>query len=423
MGLFDLFWLSFKGFMSKKARTFLTMLSIAVGVGAIVALVSLVSGINNAIISSLQSIGPTTIVVAPLGKSSLTAADVAMLSSFPNVSSVIPIVSFPATINVGGSKEQVTVYGMSSYDISNILGKLDIYSGALYNDSSLPFGLVGYEIAFPSTADNTQQVFVNQPVYISFYSGQSQKVASIIPSGILNKYGVTAFINPDFSVFLPIQAAQGMSNKYTYTTIIVKAKDTQSVAPLSSLISQVYGNNARVFSVQFITSTISNVTDMLAVLLGSIAGISLVVAGIGILSIMMVSVVERTKEIGILKAIGFKKAHIMLIFMLEAFIIGLTGGFLGSLLGTGLAYILPDFLTFRPVTNSTNSSLMARSSSPFGGSLFSPQQSRSFSFTPEVTPDLIVFSVFIGVFVSVASALYPAWKASTISPITAIRSE
>ena len=143
-----------------------------------------------------------------------------------------------------------------------------------------------------------------------------------------------------------------MINKYSYNVLVIKATSLNSTSALSTLLSDVFGNSAIVLSVQSITSTVSSITGTLSLLLGSIGGISLIVAGIGILSIMMVSVSERTKEIGILKSIGFKQRDIMLLFLSEAVMIGVIGGMVGMVAGAGGSYVLPALLSSHSPTAS-----------------------------------------------------------------------
>jgi putative ABC transport system permease protein len=139
-------------------------------------------------------------------------------------------------------------------------------------------------------------------------------------------------------------------------------------------------------------------------LLAGIAGISLLVAGIGIMNIMIVSLMERTREIGILKALGAKGRNVLVIFLAEALIIGLFGGIFGIVVGGFLANI-------------------------FGGSLngFGPEAqnrvSMGMTITPVITPTLALEALLFGIVVSVIFALYPAWRASKLMPVDALRSE
>ncbi|MEM3781451.1 MAG: FtsX-like permease family protein, partial [Candidatus Micrarchaeaceae archaeon] len=162
------------------------------------------------------------------------------------------------------------------------------------------------------------------------------------------------------------------------------------------------------------------------------AGISLLVAGISILSIMMISVTERTHEIGILKSIGFKKGDVMMLFLSEAVIIGLAGGVIGIAAGSAVSFALPSLLGVGSRASTSVTPTVA--SGHVGGSFYAggpgavaagPSSSSfsSLSFTPVISPTVIIASLAIAIIVSVVASIYPAWKASTIDPIAALRSE
>ncbi|MEM2690011.1 MAG: FtsX-like permease family protein, partial [Nitrososphaerota archaeon] len=156
------------------------------------------------------------------------------------------------------------------------------------------------------------------------------------------------------------------------------------------LIAQ--GVSPRVMALQSLASTISSIIGQFGLLLGSIAGISLTVAGLGIMNIMMISVIERTKEIGVMKAVGYRDREVLLIFIVESFMIGILGGLLGIGLGTAASYIMPSLLgtLFRaPTGGAAPASTRGFSNPQFGGT----QVSSMFSFTPVISPE-IVFTAY-----------------------------
>ncbi len=442
MKLKDILTLGIKGVSERKFRTALTVLSVVIGIAAIVALTSLVSGISASISKSLESIGPTAIFLTSSSSHIFTNADIAEIESLPNVSVAIPIIRFPANITTGGVQQTVTVYGISNSVLSNALGSINLYSGTTYNDSSLPTALIGYDVAFPTSTQSTPSVTINQPVYLTEHiPGEGTKSITLISTGILNQYGSSLLVSPDTSIFIPLQNAISITGKYSYNIILVEAKNTSSVPALSSLLKNIYGNGVGILSVEALASTVSSIIGSISVLLGSIAGISLIVAGISILSIMMVSVTERTREIGILKAIGFKKKDVLILFLSEALIIGLLGGIVGVGIGAGASYILPSLLSGgggtgagatsgAPQAASGGSAFAGRSSAGGGVAIAnSPSRSSSSSsissssFTPVITPGIVIIAIFIAVIVSLLSSLYPAWKAASVDPVKAIRSE
>lgn len=432
MKLGELFWLGLKGISQRKLRTTLTILSIMIGIAAIVALISLVTGISSSITSSLSSIGPTSMYIIPHG-GGFTIAQVASIESLPNVSSVIPMERFSANISSTlGQQTTATVIGVDVQNLESVLGSLNFNSGTTYNESegNLPVAVLGYDIAYPSSTATAATL--NEPVYLIEHSGSKTKTMTVIPVGILNPYGTSFFVTPDTTIFIPLQAAESFQGTQTYNMILVKATNTSSTAALVTLLTNIYGSSATIMSVQAISSTVSSITGSLSVLLGSIAGISLLVAGISILSIMLVSVAERVHEIGILKSLGFSKKNVLSLFLIEAVIIGFTGGVIGSAVGIAGAYALPALMSGSALSQGSAASHSAASSGirprgfsrGFGGSSgISASSPSSLSLEPIISPAIIGFAILLSVVVSVLSTLYPAWKASNVDPIVALRSE
>ena len=165
MNLRDTLWLGLKGIAQRKGRTVLTVLTVAIGVAAIVALVSLVAGISASISSELSSVGPTTLFLTPR-QGAFTVADVAEISSFPNVSTVIPLIQFTANATVGSNSTRVTVIGVSSADLANAIGTINLYSGSVYNEvkdqSKKTEETNNYEISHTTKTEVTEAGRVNQ---------------------------------------------------------------------------------------------------------------------------------------------------------------------------------------------------------------------------------------------------------------------
>ncbi len=454
MNMKDILALGLKGMSERRFRTILTVLTVTIGVATIVALISLVSGVTASISSSLSSIGPTTIYMSARGAGSIfTNVQVAELESLPNVSSVIPILSFSANVTtLNGESTTATIFGIENSSLESVLGSLNMESGSLYSDSAQEQGVVGYSIAFP-TSSSSQEVQLDEPLYLSnIHASQGTITATIAPTGVLGDYGTSFFVDPDTSIFIPLSQAESIMGKYSYNILVVKATSLASTTALDTELTDIFGTSATILSVQSLTSTVESITGSLSLLLGSIGGISLIVAGVGILSIMMVSVSERTREIGILKAIGFKQRDVLVLFLSEALIIGFTGGVVGVIAGAGGSYILPAMLSgsfggssaasASASTSASASSSSFRTSSAsgyggaagsgsyrggsaggFGGPAASSPTSSISSIKPVITINTAILAIALAMVISVLSGLYPAWKASKVDPIIALRSE
>ena len=234
---------------------------------------------------------------------------------------------------------------------------------------------------------------------------------------------------------MSLPAAEVLLHKSSFNEMLVLASNTSDVNSTSSLITTIYGSSARVITTASVLSTAASITGTLGLLFGAIAGVSLVVAAIGIMNIMLIAVYERTHEIGIMKSVGFKNNNILMIFLFQALIIGLIGGIIGIGLGAGGSYGLSAVLGgSRASSTSTGSSgttptVAARGgSSGFGGAgggagggFGGGSSTTSLSFHPVFPISTIAYALLIAVVVSIAAGLYPAWRASKMEPIDALR--
>jgi len=409
----DVFRLAFKALSTHKIRTTLLVLSVVVGVAAIVALTAQTEGVGRSIISSFQSLGPDTIIVNVMGRG-LTEADIALISSLENVREVIPVIRETASVNLGGSTVNAVIYGISSDGLKDVLGDLKLIDGSPYPDASVPLAVVGNQIA---TSNTTNQLIIlpGQVLTVSIRGGPASVASSItmIVSGILDKYGITGFISPDTSIFIPLQAAQQIFNRRWFNMLIVKASDPNSVDSVIEDLRNVYGGAINAMSPTQIAQTMQNVVLQMSILLGGIAAISLIAAALGIFNMMLVTVTERTREIGTLKALGFKNRHILTQIILEGLLIGLFGGVAGVVIGIAAAYMLPNIVTrglFRVPMPGVG---RAQYASPVLG----------ISYAPYINPFMVVVSFALAVVMSVLSSLYPAWRAAKMDPVRALRYE
>ncbi|MDG6929012.1 MAG: ABC transporter permease [Nitrososphaerota archaeon] len=413
MRLSDAFWFGLKGLTERKMRAVLTIAMVMIGVASIIALVSQTTGIEVSINSSLQSLGPTSVLVSPAQSTRLTDADVARLSGLPGVLAVVPIITSRATLLTAGQTTPVSIIGVSDQGLLTLLGGVNLYEGSAYPDSVSPLALVGNGLAFPQPGTQRQSILTGHPITLQQQVGSSTRVMTLSVSGILQYYGSSPLIPVDTSIFLSLDAAKQLLGRTDYSMLLVKTSSVQDVSTVDQMISNIYGNSVQVTTIQQITRTVSSITGQIGLLLAAIAGISLTVAAIGITNIMFVTVLERTREIGILKAIGFGDGSILLIFLSQAALIGVIGGVTGLAVGGGMSYLIPLLLS------GFSSNRPAGGSSGFGprGGGF------SISYTPIITPEIMLTAISVAVLVSMVAGLYPAWRASRMEPAKALRYE
>ena len=223
--------------------------------------------------------------------------------------------------------------------------------------------------------------------------------------GVLNEIGGFGIGGPsDTGVYIPIEKAESFFNTTQCGMIVVKLtnSDNATITAVSKAITSHFSDQVSVISSTAVLSLLSTIFGTIQLFLGGIAAISLLVAGIGIMNIMIVSLIERTREIGILKALGMKSRTVLTIFLGESVIIGLIGAVIGIVSGWVLAIVTARVL---------------------GSGGFIGGGSAAFTITPLLTPDVIIGALGFGVGVSVIFALYPAWRASRLKPVEALRYE
>jgi putative ABC transport system permease protein len=229
-------------------------------------------------------------------------------------------------------------------------------------------------------------------------------------AAVLEEIGGLSLTGPsDYAVYIPIEQAQSFFGTDECDRIIVKlaSEDDATIESVSEAIEDAFNDQVSVTSATAVLDIISNVFSTIELFLAGIAAISLLVAGVGIMNIMIVSLMERTREIGILKALGMKSRTVLAIFISEAVIIGV----LGAVFGIGLGWLLANV-----------------AASVFTGGGFAAATGRAatsggFVINPVITPTVLLGAFGFGIVVSVIFAIYPAWRASKLKPVDALRYE
>lgn len=429
MDVKDIFWLSYRDLSEKKVRTILTIVMVVIGIGAIVALTSFTAGINTSITAQLESLGPTSIIVSSSGGTGFTAADVDKIAMLPNVTSVTSLLTGSATLYAGNQNTSVSLIGISSQGLGQLLGgNVTLSAGSAYQDTIAPDAVVGHSVAFPSSAAGQETISVGQSATLRLGFGRGGQTVTVPIVGILPAHG--GFLIPiDGAVFVSIQAAEVLLRRTSFNEILVLASNVSSVNATSSIITTIYGSSVRVLTTSQLLSTTSTIIGSITLLFAVVGGVSLLVAAVGIMNIMLMAVLERTHEIGIMKSIGFKNRHVMLVFMLQAVIIGVVGGILGIGVGAAVSYSLAAAFgsgssTASSSTTATTGGFRGGAGGGGGGGVIvgsSSGSSTGLSFSPAFPATIIAAALLIAVIVSIAAGLYPAWRASKMEPIDALR--
>lgn len=397
---------TFISLSSNKARSGLTMLGIVIGIASVIAMTAIGAGAQNSISSSIQSMGANLIVISPgaprgigqqvnQGRGSaktLTMQDVIALTKLDFVKAVTSEVSSRYQVTAKGTNTNTTVDGVtSSYtDVRNLQIDQGNFISDQNNQSGAKVAVLGPTVVTDLFPDGTDPI--GQIIRIK---GTQFKII-----GVTKAKGGSGFQNPDDMIYIPLTTAQRYFSGDQYvSSISVSAQESNVMTELQTNITSTLLTEHKIsdptqadfntMNQADIIATASSITGTLTALLATIAGISLVVGGIGIMNMMLTTVTERTREIGLRKAIGAKRRDISRQFLIEAVILTFIGGLVGVILGWGIAFFINSFGILQAVV-SLKSVLLA-----FG----------------------------VSALIGIVFGYYPAQRASKLNPIEALRYE
>ena len=392
MGFFQAYKMALKSIKSNKGRSFLTMLGVIIGVASVISAVAFAQGSTKSITDSIQKMGTNMIQINITGRNSNRNLSYDDLKAFSDenkeiIKAVAPQLTTNAKIKYGTNNKDTSVICTSpEYEsIRNVHASQGRFILDLDIDYRQNIALIGTTILNDLFDDKNP---IGEKIKIN---GHVFKIV-----GVLEQRADSSSRSDDDQIIVPISATRAIAETSIIRDFIVEATDTNNVSivmeKLKDFLFKIYKNeNAyRVFDQSQMLETLDQVTGSLMMVLGGIAAISLIVGGIGIMNIMLVSVTERTKEIGIRKAIGAKKRNILTQFIIEAIVVTGIGGLLGVTLGFAIIKFVIGGLGLVPAVYSVTWASIA-----FGISLL----------------------------VGVVFGLFPAYKAAKLNPIEALRSE
>lgn len=335
------FKMALKSIFSNRLRTFLTMLGVIIGVASVIVAVGFAKGSTESITSSIESIGTNLITVNLMGRrtSNITFDDVAeLLEEMDGIDGYAPVVNGVATIKNDSNTSLSTNYVGTNSDYSVVQDKT-IQEGRFLTSfditGSMNVAVIGTYVSnelFPDGDAVGNYIKLN---------GQKFKIVGILTQTEGGEEGTS-----DDTIIIPYTVAQRLTRAGSVSTVYLRATDHNNtekvVEDTEKLLYSLYENEDyyNVMSQEAMLETLNSVTDTMMVVLGGIAAISLVVGGIGIMNIMIVSVTERTREIGIRKAIGAKRFNILSQFLIESLMITGAAGIIGILIGCGIITII-----------------------------------------------------------------------------------
>lgn len=384
--------MAIKAIVSNKIRSFLTMLGVIIGVASVIIAVAFAQGSTSNITSSLSSLGTNLITITIMGRNSNRDVKYSELQKFQQdnsslISSIAPQASATVTVKSGNRSRDTSLIGTSP-EYADI-NSLTVKEGRFLNQIDLDYN---EKVVIIGTAVANDVFQGEDPVGKTMkIVGQQFKVVGVqteIDSGTTS--------GKDDRIFVPISLATKLNKTASIRNFSVKATsaDTvnEAVDKINAFLLKKYTNSNlyRVTNMAQVLSTLNSVTGTMTAILAGIAAISLVVGGIGIMNIMLVSVTERTKEIGIRKAIGAKKGNILTQFLIESLVVTGMGGIVGILMGVGTIHFVLGGLKIVPETYSVQ---------------------------------WILLSFGISLVTGVVFGMYPANKAAKLNPIDALMYE
>lgn len=395
MNLWESVRIAVRALNANKVRSLLTMLGVIIGVAAVILLVAIGTGVQDEVTGTIEGLGSNLIFVFAGNfedggggsgfsiRRQLTGAEVELLASrISEEHRVVPVVQGPVSLRSGNRTMRSTVAGSNEY--AQEVFTADYIGGRHYRRSEV---IAGSRVVILGSRVRDQLFPFQDPI------GREIDINGLrfTVIGHLAAQGGSLTGDQDNQIFMPLSAAQRVLGTTDLSSIIVRAAEADKIDSVQAQIERILrpslGDEFSVMTQEQTLGMLSTLLGTLTVMLAGIAGISLLVGGVGIMNIMLVSVSERTREIGIRKAVGAKTYDILIQFVIEAVLLSVLGGLIGVLIGWGGALALQAFV---------------------------PTQ---------VTAWAVGLAFFFSAGVGVFFGVYPAWRASRLEPIAALRYE
>jgi putative ABC transport system permease protein len=406
------FWAAFiealESLTANKLRSGLTVLGIVIGVGAVIAMLGIGRGAQNSITGSIQGIGTNLLFVFSGGSEDirnpkpLTLGDAEALSdpfSAPSIAGVAPVLTGNGELSLGGESTVTQINGVTPEYAP--VRNYQLGEGEFINEAHMlgraSVAVIGVEVA--ETLFGRSEGLVGETVRIE---GQPFRVI-----GVLEERGGSSFGSEDDIALVPLTTAQARllrrAGRDRVDVIFAQATSPESVEMATEEIAQILRTRHRtpigaddfnIFSQQDFLETAGTITNVLTIFLGGIAAISLLVGGIGIMNIMLVSVTERTREIGLRKALGARKRDILIQFLTESSVLSLIGGLIGIGLGWAISYAVGQ------IAAANNADIV-----------------------PAIGVDAVLLATLFSTAVGLFFGIYPANRAANLEPVEALRYE
>jgi putative ABC transport system permease protein len=378
------------------------------------ALNGLTTGMYQYIGDQFGTLGANVVMVLPGMDSTtrITEQTASVIRQINGVKISIPYVQKVATVQSAGTTASILVTGSDQRYLNEIFPNLKVEEGTLVSPQDSIGIVLGHSVAYPPDKPRPF-ARLGSVVMVSFTTiKEKQQVTvkrSFVVRGILAEMGTSGMFLPvDKMAFMSLPAATSFFDTAgDYSGVNVITSGPEKAEQVAVEIRRLYGRSFEVYTSKTMIQLIQNILGAFSMFLGSVASVSLIVASVGIFAGLYTSVMERTREIGLLKALGFKKRGILGVFLCEATLIGIIGGLLGDLLGVGLGYGMAV--------------IAGQVRGEFTGEL--AEGSVIAYVPPAFTVENFLFIMTFSIAVSMLAGAYPAWRASRLDPVVALRKD
>lgn len=388
MKILEIIKVAFKNILSNKLRSGLTMLGLIIGIASVIILVGIGNGATSQVQSQVQSLGTDILTVNITSTdSSLEYEQVDDMLDLSNVEAVAPYKTVSNTVSRGtttSSKSSIIATNDSYLDVTNITLEKGRSISIVDIENKSKVCLIGHDIAqtlFSLTNPVGETIKIN---------GDNYTVV-----GLLTEQGSSMGTDIDNTIIIPITTAKYLGSDLTISNLYVKVSNESYIDQTSTIIGNYIRSTLSISSSYYsvssqdsMLSTMENINNTMSLLLGGIASISLIVGGIGVMNVMLVSVTERTKEIGIRKSLGARKSDILLQFLIESLVLSIIGGIIGVVLGL----------------------IIGNMANGLG-----------YTFTTDIGTIILSFSS--SAVIGLVFGIFPSYRAAKLNPIEALRTE
>jgi len=408
VNILEIFSFSFEALKERRVRAILTTLMVIMGASLIVALNGTGNGFTNFINSQFSSLGANVLIISPREDIDINRALADEISRIDGVDEVLLFIQQTSSIISKGESQTSIIIGIDQSKLPLLFPTMSFQSGTFVSETDNIGIILGNELARSSSEEPFATLGQTVKVIYQKYVNQQPVTfqRSFVVRGILNYVG-SGIVPVDQMAFISTSAAKNFFDRTNFDGLYVITKDPNFNEAVMNRIRDLYGNNLIIISPQVISDMIHQVSSGVYLFIRIVAMVSLLVASVGIITTLQTSVMERIKEIGLLKALGFTNKLVLGTFLCEATIIGIIGGGIGVLFGMSLSYGMSWIL---------------------GRSLHigTPSEAARF-FTIQIIPVFDFWNVIstwvLCIALSMISGFYPSWRASRLDPVEALRHE